>query len=68
MGEETIKFATIYKVTQRRIQQLYDQYERTGNIPVLKSPGRKKKEITKETIDLILKENKSQISGALILE
>jgi len=68
MGEETIKFATIYKVTQRRIQQLYDQYERTGNIPVLKPPGRKKKEITKETIDLILKEHKSQLSGALILE
>ena len=68
MGEETSKFATIYKVTQRRIQQLYDQYERTGNIPVLKSPGRKKKEITKETIDLILKEHESQLSGALILE
>src|SRR3989338_6639505 len=68
MGEETSKFATIYKVTQRRIQQLYDQYERTGNIPVLKSPGRKKKEITKETIDIILKEHKSQLSGAFVLE
>ena len=53
-GEPTAKLSTIYKVSQRRIQQLYDQYERTDIVPVLKACGRKKRIISQEIIGVLL--------------
>lgn len=67
-GEPTAKFSTIYKVSQRRIQQLHKQYKLTGKIPTIRKPGRAKKQIPKDTIALILKEYTIQPSNALVLE
>ena len=67
-GEPTAKFSTIYNVSQRRIQQLYDQYERTDIVPVLKACGRKKKAISQEIIGLILAEHNVQPCNAVLLQ
>jgi len=42
------------RVTPRRIYQLKKQYEETGQIPELKQPGRKPKQIDKEAEQIIL--------------
>ena len=56
------------KVCGRRIEQLYSEYKKTGRIPVLKTPGRPKKEITEHTRITVKSYFEQYPMGAVSLE
>jgi putative transposase len=53
-GTAVKEIAAVMRVTPRRIYQLKKQYEETGNIPELKQPGRKPKQIDSDTEKIVL--------------
>jgi len=53
-GNPIREIATVMRVTPRRIYQLKKHYEETKQIPELKQPGRKPKQMDKETEQIIL--------------
>ena len=53
-GTPVKEIAAVMRVTPRRIYQLKKQYEETGNIPELKQPGRKPKQIDSDTEKIVL--------------
>ncbi len=60
--------AGVQKISQRRAQQLYRKYRDTGEIPLLKRCGRKKRELTKDERDIVLEAYKEYRVNALALE
>lgn len=68
-GEITTKnIAKIQKISESRVYQIWRQFKKTGNIPLLRKTGRKKKEIPKHEVDLILKAHEKYKAGAVVLE
>lgn len=67
-GKANAKIALAQKISIRRVQQLYQQYKCTGEVPVLRACGRKQKPVPKETKQLILREQKRYALGPLALE
>ncbi len=62
-GTPVKEIAAVMRVTPRRIYQIKKQYKETGEIPELKQPGRKPKQIDKETEQIILQAyNKYRLS------
>ena len=53
-GTPVKEIAAVMRVTPRRIYQLKKQYRETGNIPELKQPGRKPKQIDPDTERIVL--------------
>ena len=53
-GQSTRQVARDIKISHERVRQIYNQYKRTGDIPVLQSVGRPKKQLTETEINLIL--------------
>lgn len=64
----TKKIAITQNITPRRVKQLWAEYRRTGEIPKLKNPGRKKMKVDNETIQLILGTYDEFKQGAVRLE
>ena len=67
-GKPSRLAAGVQKISQRRAQQLYKEYRDTGEIPVLRRCGRKKRELTKDEVDIILGAHKEYMVNALALE
>jgi len=63
------EIALIQKVSHRRVEQIWQAYQRNGVIPTLKKPGRpKKKPLSREDAELILKVHDEFRVNALTLE
>jgi len=61
--------ATIQKITQRRVQQIYKQYKTEGQIPKLRKCGKPDSEpITEEQKKFIIQEHERTRLGAMYLE
>jgi len=67
-GERSKSIAEVYKIGQRRAQQLYKQYKDTGEIPILQKCGRKERELTKNEKNIILEAYDEYKVNALALE
>ena len=63
--EKTSIVAQQMRVSQRRIQQLYSEFRRTGTVPVLQKPGRKPVIITDADVSMVLEEHKRDPAGVL---
>jgi len=67
-GTPVKEIAAVMRVTPRRIYQLKKQYEETGNIPELKQPGRKPKQIDSDTERIVLEAYQKYKLGPVPLE
>ena len=67
-GKRSKHIAGVYKISQRRVRQLYKKYKDSGEIPILQKCGRKKREITKTEENTILKAYAEYRVNALALE
>ena len=67
-GTPVKEIAAVMRVTPRRIYQLKKQYEETGEIPELRQPGRKPKQIDRETEETILKAYRKYKLAPVMLE
>ena len=67
-GTPTKEIAEIEGITPRRVNQIYKQYKETGEIPRLKKPGRPKKELTEEEIEVIKEAYKEYRCNAIVLQ
>ena len=48
-GKPITKIAEFFQVTRQRVHQIIKKFRETGEIPFLRKPGRKPKEIDEET-------------------
>jgi len=62
------QIAISQNISVRWVQQLYEQYKRTGRMHVFQKTGRKKKPIPKEIVDIILEEYSKTWHKAVFLE
>jgi putative transposase len=67
-GKPITKIAEFFQVTRQRIHQIIKHFKETGEIPFLKKPGRKPKEIDEETERIILEAHKRFNLGPVHLE
>ena len=67
-GHKNADIANGLKITPRRVQQIYSQYRTTRKIPILKTPGRPRKPITAQEIELVKQTQKKYHANALYLE
>ena len=67
-GKSSSSIALLQKVSQRRVQQLYEQYKDTDEIPVLQKCGRKKRKLTATEESIILDAHEEYKVNALRLE
>lgn len=67
-GEATRYVAWSQGVSERRVQQLWRAYRVTGEVPVLKPPGRPRKPIPRDERQAILEAYQATDLGALNLE
>jgi putative transposase len=64
----TEQIARIQRITPRRVNQLWQAYRNTGEIPELKDPGRPRKPITVDQIKAVLEAHNKYRLGACMLE
>jgi len=67
-GVRNEEIASVQKVSVRRVQQIYAQYKRTGQMPSLRRSGRPVKEISEEERRIVLEAYARFRSNALYLE
>ena len=60
--------ASTMEVSVRRVQRLYSSYRRTGMLPELKMPGRKRLEVTESERETIVEAYNEHPAGAFVLE
>ena len=64
----TEQIARIQRITPRRVNQLWREYRDTGELPILKEPGRPPKPITADQIRAVLEAYNKYRLGACMLE
>ncbi len=62
-----LRIAEIENITPRRVID-YKQYKDTGELPKLKKPGRPKKELSEEEIEVIKKAYEEYRCNAIVLQ
>jgi len=67
-GHKNSDIADGLKITPRRVQQVYHVYKKNNQIPVLKTPGRRRKPITVQEIGLVRQTQKKYHTNAPYLE
>ncbi len=67
-GRSMSTIARIQGITRARVWQIWNEYLSTGEIPELKKPGRKRKEISDEEKKLVLEKYDQYKLGPLALE
>ncbi len=65
---KTTEISGIQGITSRRVNQVYQQYRVTGDIPVLKDPGRPRERLTIREVDAVIKAHEKYKAGACMLE
>ncbi len=67
-GKSITKIAEFFQISRQRVHQIIKKFKETGEIPFLKKPGRKPKEIDEETEKIILEAHKEFNLGPVHLE
>jgi len=67
-GRGSGELALIQKVTRRRVEQLWQAYRLTGQMPTLKHPGRPKRDVDLKEAVIVLETYQEHQLGALNLE
>jgi putative transposase len=67
-GASNRRIADSVRVSCRRVQELWSEYRRTGAVPVLKRPGRRRVEPSEEEMRVVARAYARYRRGALILE
>ena len=62
------EIAFLTNVTERRIRQIIQSYKEKGRIPMIKKPGRKRRKLTQNEKEIIMKAYKKYKFGARLLE
>ena len=62
------EIAFLTNVTERRIRQIIQSYKEKGRIPMIKKPGRKRRKLTQDEKEIIMKAYKKYKFGARLLE
>ncbi len=62
------EIAFLTNVTERRIRQIIQSYKEKGKIPMIKKPGRKRRKLTQDEKEIIMKAYKKYKFGARLLE